>query len=47
MTERLLFWIGIIVLLVATYAVEEKVDTLETQLSQIGQQQSVNGGTEE
>jgi hypothetical protein len=43
MTERLLFWVAIIVLIVATFGVKGKVDNLEKQLSQVSQQ-PVSGG---
>ena len=47
MTERLLFWIAIIVLIVAASGVKGKVDNLEKQLSQVSQQQPVNGGNQQ
>ncbi len=37
MTERLLFWIAIVVLVVATFGVKGKVDNLEKQVSQVNQ----------
>jgi hypothetical protein len=47
MTERLLFWVAIIVLIVATFGVKGKVDNLEKQLSQVSQQQPANGGNQQ
>ncbi len=34
MTERLLFWIAIVVLVAATFGIKGKVDNLEKQASQ-------------
>jgi hypothetical protein len=47
MTERLLYWVAIIVLIVATFGVKGKVDNLKKQLSQVSQQQPVNGGNQQ
>lgn len=37
MTERLLFWIAIVVLVVATFGIKGKVDNFEKQASQVNQ----------
>lgn len=39
MTERILFWIAIVVLLVATVGVKNKVSDLEKKVSQVSQTQ--------
>ncbi|MGC9081078.1 MAG: hypothetical protein ACP5H4_05260 [Sulfurihydrogenibium sp.] len=39
MTERILFWIAIVVLLVTTVGVKNKVSDLEKKVSQVSQTQ--------